>query len=101
MDGLPPPGVRQGIAEAVNRAVGEFTGSDGFGYCYLYALAGWRLAREVTGRDYLLQAGVLRVLADPPDGWLVMRAWEDGLWRGEFHCWFARPDRLGQLVEVV
>lgn len=101
MAGLPPFEVRAGLAQAVHLAVAEFTASDGFGHCYLYAAAGWRLACEVLEQPYLLQAGSLRILADPPDGWLSMPLHPDGLRQGAYHCWFSRADESGSLAEVV
>lgn len=101
MDGMPAYRLRVRIAGAVHRAVCEFTGTDGFGYCYLYAWGGNTLAREVTGRPYRLQAGALRLRLDGDRGWLTMNPQQDGFGRGEFHCWMARSDGRGHLAEIV
>jgi hypothetical protein len=103
MDDVAPPPipVQSGIAEAVHQAVAEFTGTGGYGHCYLYALTGWALAREVLGRDYRLQAGSLWLLARPPDGWLYLNACPGGLESGSFHCWFGRPGADGRAAELV
>src|SRR5262245_51509295 len=82
-------GRREWIAEAVHRAVCEFTGTDGFGNCMMYAWAGVSLCSRVFQRTYLLQAGSLRIQADPsnPHSWFTIDASEDGFHIGEFHAW--------------
>jgi hypothetical protein len=97
----PPVWIRRAIAESVHRAVSAFTGGDGFGHCYLYALAGCALARDVLRRDYRLQAGSLRLLAQPPSGWLVLDASGARLEDGRFHSWFGRLGSGDQVAEVV
>ena len=97
----PLAAVRGAIAEAVHRAVVEVAGGDGYGHCFLYAVAGWSLAREVLGGDYWLQAGSKRLLVAPPDGWLYLNATADGLVRGDYHCWFARAGPGGAVAELV
>jgi hypothetical protein len=97
----PTIATRGAIAEAVHRAVVEFTGADGYRHCFLYAVAGWSLAREVFGRDYWLQAGSKRLLVAPPDGWLYLNARPDGLCWGDFHCWFALEGPGGEIAELV
>jgi hypothetical protein len=96
-------------AAAVNQAVRDFTGSDGSGKCAWYAAAGYILASHVLGRAYLPQVGTLRLLVQPPDGWLVMDARLGGVETGEFHAWFiggdlnVKPGRhvLGKGMEVL
>jgi hypothetical protein len=84
------------MAEAVHRAVCEFTKSDGFGHCYLYTLAGWSLLIHLEGQGtpYRMQAGSLFLRPDPsrPLDWVVSSAEDGGLERGEFHCWISSPD---------
>jgi hypothetical protein len=97
----PPVMLQTAIARAVHRAVVDLTRSNGYGACYLYALAGCELARDVLGRDYRLQAGLLRMLAHPPDGGLVLRPTQQGLLEGAYHCWFGRVGPAGEIAEVV
>jgi hypothetical protein len=102
MDAIAPPVMIQtAIARSVNRAIVEWTRTDGYGCCYLYALAGWKLARDVLGRDYFLQARTLRLLAHPPGGWLVLRPTQQGLANGAYHCWFGRIGAAGEIAEIV
>ncbi len=93
--------IKKNIAEAVHRAVCEFTNSDGCGRCFHYALAGWALAMSLLKKKYTLQAGSLYILADPPDGIVAMEPEKHGFQRGEFHCWFAAPGNDGKLAEFV
>ena len=91
------PDLQAACADAVHRAVCDFTGTDGFGACMLYAVAGWSLLVALDGPAWLLQAGSARILADPPDGWLEFDATLPGaLARGEFHCWLAKQSTLPQ-----
>jgi hypothetical protein len=102
MDAIAPPVMIQtAIARAVHRAIVKLTRSDGYGYCYLYAVAGCRLASEVVEREYELQAGTLSLLAQPPDGWLVVRSTQEGLSNGAYHCWFGRLGPTGEIGEIV
>jgi hypothetical protein len=100
-DPLPDPAIRRAVAEATRGAVVRHSGTDGYGYCYLYAWIGCTLARAATGRPYLLQAGTLRLMAGPDGPWLTMPAPEGGRLRDAFHCWFALPDFEGGHAEVV
>ena len=90
---LERPSVRRRIAEAVHRAVCEFSGTDGCGLCMLYAIAGAGLLGRVFGSTLHPQAGSLSVLADPPDRWMTMDA--SNFANGEFHCWLGRPSGGG------
>jgi hypothetical protein len=84
-------------ADAVHRAVCDFTGTDGFGACMLYAVAGWSLLVGIEGEAWHLQAGTARMLADPPDGWVEFDGARPGaLARGEFHCWVAKQSSRPQ-----
>lgn len=96
---IPRHFVRSRMAEAVHRAVCDVTGTDGSGHCLLYAVAGAVLAKEVLGRDYFVQAGSLSLLADPPDGAIMIDASGGGVERGEYHCWLAHPDPERELVD--
>ena len=79
------------LAEAVHAAVCDFTGTDGYGACMLYTVAGWSPLVALDSEAWHLQAGSARILADPPDGWLEMNgALPGALERGEFHCWLAK-----------
>ena len=97
---LDDPLVRDRIAEAVHQAVCEFTGSDGFGLCMLYSVAGMGVPSAFNHRLYP-QAGTLGVLIDPPDYWMVMDAegFEPSV-GGEFHCWLGGPSSSGD-VELI
>lgn len=87
--------MRGRIADAVHRAVCEYTQSDGVGKCAFYAAAGWQLATTTLGKKYLPQAGTLRVQFDPERPEVMeMLATDGGLDRGEYHCWFALPPTL-------
>lgn len=68
------PTTRKHIAEAVHRAVCEFTQTNGFRRCLDYALAGHTLANALLGREYVLQAGGLYIMADPPNGVTAMES---------------------------
>ena len=58
---LPPPAPLQAaIAAAVHGAVAAFTGTDGYGHCFLYAAAGRSLARETSARSALSSCWVKR-----------------------------------------
>ena len=94
---------RARIDAAVNRAVCEYTGSDGVNYCLQYASVGCFLASSVLGKHYLPQAGTLRVRFDPSPNplCLEMRADKGGMERGEFHCWFVLPGKNDIAAEVV
>ncbi len=92
---------KKNSAEAVHRAVCEFTDSDGCGRCFHYALAGWVLARSLLKREYMLQAGSLYIVADPPNGAVAIEPGQFGFQRGEFHCWFAAPGNDGKMAEFV
>ena len=96
--GLDQPGVRDRIAEAVHHAVCDFTGSDGFGLCMLYAVAGSGLLGRAFGEKFYPQAGSMAVLADKPDVWVTMDA--SNFATGEFHCWLGRP-MGGDRVELI
>jgi hypothetical protein len=94
--------VRDRVAEAIHRSVCEFSGTDGFGECLLYAIAGMGLLGRGFGQKIYLQAGTMAVLAEPPDGWWVMDA-EKGFvpgYGGEFHCWLGGPSNTGG-VELI
>jgi hypothetical protein len=91
-------GVRGRIAEAVHRAVCEFSGTDGCGLCMLYAVAGAGLLGRVFGKTYYPQAGSMSVLVDPPDNWMSMDA--RNFAGGEFHCWLGRRSG-GDHVEMI
>jgi len=93
--------IKKNIAEAVHRAVCEFTDSDGCGRCFHYALAGWVLACSLLKRNYVLQAGSLYIVADPPYGAVAIEPGQYGFQRGEFHCWFAAPGNDGKMAEFV
>ena len=93
--------IRTNIAEAVHRAVCDFTESDGCGRCFHYALAGWVLANSLVNPKFALQAGKLYIVADPPDGAVAIEPGQYGFQRGEFHCWFARPGNDGKMAEFV
>ena len=93
--------VKNNIAEAVHRAVCEFTNSDGCGRCFHYALAGWALACVLFEREYTLQAGSLYIIADPPDGAVAFEPGQYGFERGEYHCWFSAPGKNGKMAEFV
>jgi len=93
--------IRNNIAEAVHRAVCDFTESDGCGRCFHYALAGWVLANSLLNPSYTLQAGKLYILADPPDGAVAIEPGQHGFQRGEFHCWFALPGSGAKVAEFV
>lgn len=80
-------------AEAVHRAVCEFTGTDGFGHCQIYTLAGYGLltvAKPPHGTPHP-QAGALYLNPDPADTecWHVFDPEGSGIKRGEFHSWVA------------
>src|SRR4051812_39458661 len=65
----PTPAAPGVYAEAVHRAVCEFSGNDGFGKCYLYTIAGYTLlVNHPPGRSrFLPQAGSLYLTPDPDD----------------------------------
>jgi hypothetical protein len=85
------PTVCAALADAVHAAVCEFTGTDGYGACMLYAVAGWSPLVALDSEAWHLQAGTARILAEPPDGWLEMNGQLPGaIERGEFHCWLAQ-----------
>lgn len=98
---LDDPVVRDLIAEAVHKAVCEFTDSDGFGFCMLYSIAGMGLLGRVFEHKLYPQAGSMGVLIDPPDYWMVMDG-EDFQPNvgGEFHCWLGGPSNDGG-VELI
>jgi len=95
------------ISEAVHRAVCEFTGTDGFGHCLCYAVCGSVVASTMLEKLYLPQAGTVCIFADPPNA-VAMQATDNGLERGEFHCWFGLPEsrnhgrgkRLAEFVDL-
>lgn len=93
--------IKMNIAEAVHRAVCQQTQSDGCGRCLDYAIAGMALASKLLGRKYVVQAGTLYLVADPPDGVVAMEPGEDGFERGEFHCWFGAPAGNGKMAEFI
>jgi len=95
------PAARRRIAQAVHLAVCKFTDSDGCGHCFHYALAGWVLAGTICKRPYVLQAGSLYIVADPPHGVVACEPEEHGFQRGEFHCWFAAAGQDGKIAEFV
>lgn len=86
------------VAEAVHRAVCEFTGTDGCRMCMYYAFAGSALLSRLRKRLFIPQAGSLFVqTSEPNDPGLAIKIDFDGdsasgLRRGEFHCWIAMPE---------
>lgn len=88
---------KEGIANAVHRAVCEFTGTDGCGHCPLYCGAGAAVLTYLTGdaNRYYIQAGALYVEADPENQlWIghdpsYHDSASDAFRAGEFHCWLA------------
>ena len=88
------------LTEAVQGAVEEATGTDGYQKCLVYALAGWALLGD---RGFDIQAGSLCILADPdsPDGCgqILLEASDHGWERGEYHCWIARPTDPPEMVD--
>ena len=95
---LARPGVRGRIAEAVHRAVCEFSRTDGLGLCMLYAVAGAGILGRMFGTTFYPQAGSMSVLVDPPDHWMTMDA--SNFANGEFHCWLSRQTGGGK-IEVI
>ncbi|QDV37600.1 hypothetical protein [Tautonia plasticadhaerens] len=97
---IPYPADQAQIAEAAHRAVCEVTGTDGFGKCLAYAVAGYALLGDA---GYMIQAGTLTIVADPSNpagaGLIRMDASNGGFDRGEYHAWLAR--QVGHRVEVV
>jgi hypothetical protein len=73
---VPPPQryTKEQIADAVHHAVCAHSGSDGFGHCRLYAVAGWLLLQHLDYRNVVPQAGRLSLMPDPSDPtlWLEM-----------------------------
>ncbi len=85
--------LKKHISGAVHQAVCEYTQSDGLGRCVLYALGAWLLANRLFEKDYILQAGSLYILADPPNGAVAFDVQHNGMSRGEFHCWVIGVDK--------
>ena len=96
---IPRHYLRSRLAEVVHRAVREVSGTDGVGRCIDYAVAGALLLKKALKRTYHLQAGSLSLLADPPDGVVMIDATDGGLSRGEFHVWLARPEPDLEIVD--
>lgn len=76
------------IAEAVHRAVCDYTGTNGLGHCAMYAVAGMGLLLGL-GDNVCVQVGALELQPDPgdPTAWLSMdpaNGW------GEIHAWLIR-----------
>jgi hypothetical protein len=94
------PMLRTACARAVHEAVCEFTDSDGFGACHLYAVAGHSL---LTGEKIRPtpspQGGSLLIQPDParPGHWFALDATGGGMGRGEFHAWLMAED--GTIVD--
>lgn len=89
---LPPQRyTHEQIADAVHHAVCDHSGSDGFGHCRLYAVAGWVLLQHLGYRNVVPQAGRLSLMPDPfdPTLWLEMDPGFGLL--GEIHCWLVIP----------
>lgn len=103
------PYSKEQIAEAVHRAVCQYTGSDGFGFCRWYAICGWLLLLDLGYKNVVLQAGRLSLQPDPdePTQWIEMDPSHGVL--GELHCWLVLPDQnmsagrqpLGRNVQVI
>lgn len=97
---IPLPAEQARIAEAAHRAVCEVTGTDGFGKCLPYAVAGYAL---LATAGFQIQCGSLTIVADPDNpagaGLVRMDARHGGFDRGEYHCCLAR--QVGARVEVV
>ena len=75
----------------------EVSGTDGFGKCLMYAVAGWSLLHE---RGFIVQGGSLMLVSDPAnDAGIKLDAGDGGFERGEYHCWVSR--QVGDRVEVV
>lgn len=85
---------KEQIAEAVHRAVCQYAGSDGFGFCRWYAICGWLLLQDIGYKNVVLQAGRLALQPDPdkPTRWIEMDP-SHGV-AGEFHCWLVLPDQI-------
>ncbi len=80
------------IASAVHRVVCESTGSDGYGQCLRYAVAGSTILTALTGRLWLPQVGTLKLWPDPDnDEGLEWNADLGGMEAGEFHAWIVGP----------
>ena len=96
---------RSRVADAVHRAVCRFTGSDGYGKCHLYSLAGSVLLSSLTNRLYLPQAGSILICVDPPDRWVgieIDRCCDSltGLANGQYHCWIADATNCAPGVSI-
>lgn len=80
---------RSRIAEAVHGAVCEVNGGDGFGRCADYAVAGALVLNLLTDRRYSPQVGGVDILCQPPSRYFHICGDDNGLARGEYHCWVA------------
>ena len=63
-------GFRNRVAEAVHRALGKITRSDGFSKCRQYLLAGVGLLSLLADRYCVPQAGPILIAAGEPDRWV-------------------------------
>jgi hypothetical protein len=94
------------IANAVHRAVCEFTETDGFRSCVAYAQVGAYVANIVSHDDnrYVCQAGGVRVRLDKDDDLCIeMRPAATDYSGLELHCWITRVPRNavnGVIVDV-
>lgn len=83
---------RLAIADAVHRAVCQYTASDGVGSCHRYAVAGQGLLQHL-GKPTVLQAGSLHVLVDDVSQYAMSMLGEN--WHnGELHVWLGYDQPL-------
>src|SRR4051794_32600880 len=80
---------RQQIADAVHLAVCEYTQSDGFGHCPVYATCGMTLLMRLGYQHPLIQAGAAWIGSDPDDPDLGAYFDPSNVEAGEFHSWIA------------
>jgi hypothetical protein len=79
--------------------VSRVIGDDGSQACLYYSLIGATLATDLCGREYRPVVGSIRLNIDPEsDRYFVMNA---NLEMGEFHAWFACPDKNDRAIEIV
>jgi hypothetical protein len=78
---------RDDIADAIHRAVCEFTGSDGFGHCHAYSVAGFGVLNHLYAEPKCwINAGKARIFHDPSDPTLCVEMGTDPM-AGDYHCW--------------
>lgn len=90
---MPDPKIRQTIADITHEVIKDAFGERTWKRCYQYATVGAALATEVTGNEYIVQAGKIDVGHPHEQGYVLDPMYHPAEW----HAWFAAPLPKGSM----